>query len=110
MFGFFRKRKPTAEFLHAAAEAEPERPAEAAMIRSCRDLFGVPPRSPSNPKDRIVLSADLERAFVESGDELLQILRDQEILLARGQVFWGQLVQANKILFQPGNRLMCPAN
>ena len=110
MFGWFRKRKQTADFLRAAGESEPEREAEAEVIGRCRDLFGPPPRPFSSPADRIALSPELHESFVESGDGLLRILEDQDRLLANGRVFWGHLVQANQILFDPDNRFTCPAN
>lgn len=109
MFDWFRKRKQSADFLHAAGEAEPERQVDVSMLRSCRDLFGPAPRSPARA-DRIALSPGLEAAFVESNDKLLRILEDQDLLLASGQVFWGHLVQANQILFESDNRQTCPAN
>jgi hypothetical protein len=111
MFGFFRKRKQAADFLRAAGELEPERQIEVALLRACRDLFGPPPRPLSGLNaDRLALPPELEAAFVASKDGLLRILQDQDRLLARGQVFWGQLVQANQILFQPENRMTLPAN
>jgi hypothetical protein len=115
MFDFIRglfgrpREGNSADFLRAAGEAEQERPAEAAIINSCRDLFGPAPRS-ERPADRIELDPELEQSFVERGDELLRILQDQGRLLARGRVCWGQLVQANKILFDPDNQYTCPAN
>src|SRR4051812_19137981 len=109
MFGFFRKRKQAADFLRAAGESEPERQAEVAILHSCRDLFGPAPR-PLSAHDRITLEPELEQSFIESKDGLLRILQDQDRLLVNGQVFWGQLVQANKILFDPDNRITCPAN
>jgi len=119
MFGFFRKRQQAADFLRAAGEAEPERQIEVALLRGCRDLFGPPPRSLSAlVTDRVVLPPDLEEVFVASKDGLLRILKDQDRLLARGQVYWGHLVQANQILFHrrtsftvptPSSRGACPS-
>jgi hypothetical protein len=109
MFGFFRKRKQAADFLRAVGEAEPERQAEVSAIRSCRDLFGSAPRAVSG-SNRIVLDPDLEEALIQSNDGLLRILQDQDLLLTRGHICWGQLVQANRILFEPDNRSTCPAN
>src|SRR5207247_11253410 len=109
--GFFRKRKQAADFLRAVGESEPERQVEATILRACRDLFGPPPRPLSTlSADRLTLPPELEEAFVESKDGLLRILEDQDRLLPRGQVFWGHLVQANQVLFQPENRMTLPAN
>jgi hypothetical protein len=41
---------------------------------------------------------------------MLRILADQPALLGRGEVVWGQLVQANQVLFDPGNNYTAPAN
>jgi hypothetical protein len=109
LIGLSRKSDRAAGFLRAAAEAEPERENEVALIQSCRELFGPPPRA-CRQEDRISLLPELYQAFVESKDGLLRILEDQDRLLAQGQVFWGQLVQANQILFVPENRMTCPAN
>jgi hypothetical protein len=109
LFGRSQKSDLATNFLRAAGEAEPERQVEVSVIRACRELFGPPPRT-CDPRDRIALIPELEKAFVENNDELLRILKDQDLLLARGQVFWGQLVQANQILFKPENRMTCPAN
>jgi hypothetical protein len=111
MFGFFRKRNQAADFLRAAGEAEPERQVEVDILHACRGLFGPPPRSLSGSgDDRLALPPDLEEAFISSKDGLLKILEDQDRLLARGQVFWGHLVQANQILFDPENEMTLPAN
>jgi hypothetical protein len=109
LFGLARRTDQAADFLQAAGEAEAEREVEAAVIRSCRDSFGPPPRT-CRREDRIVLSPERQQAFVERNDGLLPVLEDQDRLLMHGQVFWGQLVQANKVLFDPKNRHTCPAN
>lgn len=109
LFGSSEKATQGADFLRAASEAEPERSTEVALIRSCRELFGQAPRT-CRPDDRLALDPDLERAFREDDDVLLGILRDQDVLLSRGRVVWGHLVQANQILFDPQNRFTCPAN
>src|SRR5947209_16369788 len=104
MFGFFRKRKQAADFLRAAGESEPERQIEVTLLRACRELFGPPPRSLS-AACRLALDPEFEEALVANKDGLLRILADQDCLISRGQVCWGQLVQANQILFQPDNRM-----
>ena len=109
MFGWFRKRKQSADFLRAAGESEPERRGDTTIIAACRDLFGSPPR-PLCVTDRISLDPERQQNFVERKDGLLRIFQDQDLLLTQGRVIWGQLVQANQILFQPTNRLTCPAN
>lgn len=113
LFGLARhdeqKDDRKAALLRAANEAEPERESEVALLRTCREMFGARPRT-VRPEDRISLSPELKQAFVETRDEMLRIVKDEDLLLARGQVFWGTLVQANKILFDPANRLTCPAD
>jgi hypothetical protein len=109
LFGGSPNSSQVADFLRAASDAEPEQKVEVSLIQSCRELFGAAPRA-CKPADRIALDPALHQAFVESNDGLLQILHDQDRLLARGHVVWGQLVQANQILFDPTNRMTCPAN
>jgi hypothetical protein len=109
MFDWFRKRQQKADFLRAAGESEPARQAEMEIIGTCRELFSSPPRPPS-VADRLVVSPVLNQALVQSNDGLLRIIQDQDIFLVRGKVVWGQLVQANQILFRPENRNTCPAN
>jgi hypothetical protein len=109
LFGSTPSISQVTEFRRAANNAEPEQEAEVSIIRACREHFGLAPRA-CNPADRIALDPALNQAFVESNDDLLQILHDQDLLLARGHVVWGQLVQANQILFEPTNRMTCPAN
>jgi hypothetical protein len=113
MFGFFRKRNQAAEFLRAAGEAEPERQAEVDVIGSCRAAFGAPPRKlPPVEADayRLALESQLHSALAKGKDKLLEILAVQDCLRDRGQVYWGQLVQANSILFDPNNRNTLPGN
>lgn len=109
LFGLAPAGDRKADFVRAASEAEPERPGEAALLHACREALGPPPRA-CRPEDRLALSPELEHALVSTGDGLVRILKDQDRLLERGQVCWGALVQANSILFDPANRLTCPAN
>lgn len=101
--------KAAAQFLRAAADAEPEREDEVRVIRACRDRFGPIPRS-CRPEDQISVSAELKKVFVECKDDLLTILKNQKVLLTGGEVVWGHLVQANQMLFDPNNLTTCPAN
>ena len=43
-------------------------------------------------------------------DPMNKIYTDMDILLKRGQVYWGVLVQANAILFQDDPYVDCPGN
>ncbi len=43
-------------------------------------------------------------------DPLNKIYTDMDILLKRGQVYWGVLVQANEILFRDAPYVDCPGN
>jgi hypothetical protein len=117
MFGFFRKRAtprtPAADLLRAAAEAEPERPDEVQLLRACRERFGAPPRQLAAADARacrLTLTPDVDQLFRRDRDPLLRILADQHVLRDRGQVYWGHLVQANQMLFDPQNPHTLPAN
>ncbi|WP_020470388.1 hypothetical protein [Zavarzinella formosa] len=108
MFGFFRRRDKGAESV-----ATPENEAESGLIGGCRELIGPTPRSLDGREAdacRLELSPDLAALLTQSKDQLLRIIADQKALRDRGQVVWGHLVQANKILFEPDNTLTLPAN
>lgn len=94
-------------------EAGPESQAEAELIQACRDRIGQSPRSLSASESaqfRLSLMPDLEAALRSTNDPMLRILDDNEALRNRGKVVWGQLVQANQILFDPRNNVTAPAN
>jgi hypothetical protein len=113
MFGLFRKRVQTADDLRAKEESQPDNQTELDIIQGCRALIGPSPRSLSTSDVkacRLSLTPLVEPIFVQSGDALLKVLREQDRLRDRGQVHWGCLVQANRILFDPQNPETLPAN
>jgi hypothetical protein len=113
MFGFLRRLLKTEPDRPAVTGTGPESGAQAALIRSCRDRFGLPPRALSVAEVeacRLNVAPELEAAFRASNDPMLRILADQQALLERGEVVWGRLVQANQILFDPSNPYTAPAN
>ena len=46
--------------------------------------------------------------WLQATDALSEILKQQSLLLMEGKIVWGALVQANKLLFAPGD-VDCPA-
>lgn len=83
------------------------------MIRNTRIRFGEAPRQ-FNPKEMAYLKP-LPPAWCRPGKDQMHIIyRDAELLLTRGQVVWGSLIQANSLLFAqgaddcPGAAVYCP--
>src|SRR5262245_39677660 len=113
MFGFFRRLLGAESNRSAVTETAPESEVQVNLIRACRARFGSPPRSLSAADTvacQLSLAPELEAMFRDSNDPLLRILADQQILLNRGEIVWGRLVQANQILFDPSNDNTAPAN
>jgi hypothetical protein len=113
MLGFFRRLFKAEPDRPAVFEGGPASEAQGALIRACRERFGLPPRALSAAEVescRLNVAPELEAAFRESNDPMLRILADQQALLDRGEVVWGRLVQANQILFDPSNSYTAPAN
>lgn len=113
MFDFLRRLFKGADDGWDMTQPTPELEAEAAVIRACRARFGVTPRSlgaADAEACRLSLTPEVHAMFTETCDPLLRIIADQEALRNRGQVVWGQLVQANQILFDPSNPHTLPAN
>jgi hypothetical protein len=78
------------------------------VLRACQSNFGEPPRSLSfGEKLRFLIWPP--RWCLFGSDPLIGIYWTQNKLRDRGRVVWGQLVQANSLLFQPGPN-NCPAN
>jgi hypothetical protein len=113
MLGFFRRLLGAGDEQPAVIETGPESEAEAGQIRSCRDLFGPPPRTLGAADAKafqLSLVPEMEAVFRQTNDPMLRILADQHALRDRGEVVWGRLVQANQILFDPSNHYTAPAN
>ncbi len=113
MLDFFRRLFRGTDEGPPAADSMPEVEADARAIRACRARIGEPPRSldeASAETFRLSLMPEVAALFKETRDPMLRILADQEALRERGQVVWGQLVQANQILFNPANPHTLPAN
>jgi hypothetical protein len=113
MLGFLRRILGGVDDTPVVLEAGPESALESQLIHACRAKLGPRPRtlSASEAADfRLRLMPDLEDVFRETHDPMLRILDDNESLRNRGEVVWGQLVQANQILFDPRNAITAPAN
>ena len=83
------------------------------LLQACRDNFGPAPRTMNAAQAdafRVRLRGGLEAMQREENDAMVRILEDQHLLRERGRVYWGHFIQANQVLFQPGNAHTCPAN
>ncbi len=70
------------------------------LIAEARDAIGPPPRRfgfLSRYRLRV-----RPPSWMPKTDELREVYRQQSLLLRRGDVVWGALVQANTLLFKPG--------
>ncbi len=78
------------------------------VLRDCRYHFGEPPRSLSfGQKSRFRIWPP--NWCIISLDPLLKIYFHQGRLRDGGRIVWGHIVQANRLLFEPGS-FDCPAN
>ncbi|WP_019632986.1 hypothetical protein [Actinomadura atramentaria] len=68
------------------------------IIESCRASFGPPPR----PVDRALRVRAPLWLRARPADELWDVLRGHDALLATGTVVWGSVVQAHRALLRPG--------
>jgi hypothetical protein len=83
------------------------------LLQRCRESLGPAPRTLRRGEQqefRLRPSFLTRLIFLVTGDKLRTVLRDQHLLRDRGRVVWGFLVQANQVLFDPGNRQVLPAN
>jgi hypothetical protein len=71
------------------------------MIRNTRIRFGEAPRQ-FDAKEMAYLKPATPAWCRAGKDELHVIYRDAELLLTRGHIVWGSLIQANNLLFSPG--------
>jgi hypothetical protein len=107
MLEFFRRQFGRQGMGAGAVDGEPENPGEVALIQGCRARFGPPPRTLS-PFDaaccQIRLTPEVDASFRKVSHPLLRVLTDQAALRDRGQIVWGQLIQANRLLFDSANQ------
>lgn len=76
----------------------------------CQDHLNV---MRANYRDNIITSKSLPKPLwlrLHKNDGLNVIYRDKDIVLSRGQVYYGAIVQANSMLFDKGNKMDLPAN
>ncbi len=113
MFGFLRRYLMSESVSPETSGDTPENEAESRVIQACRDRFGPPPRSLEGldaETCQLNLTPEVDSVFTKSKDPMLRILTDQARLRNYGQVVWGQLVQANQLLFDPSNKHTLAAN
>jgi hypothetical protein len=78
----------------------PSQPDQARVLQETRALHAERVRQMS-PEAITALLGPKPPWLVES-DAYMQVFVQQELLLTQGQVIWGALVQANRLLFSPG--------
>ncbi|MCP4695128.1 MAG: hypothetical protein GY859_44280, partial [Desulfobacterales bacterium] len=80
----------------------------AALLQKTRARFGYAPRSFSLGQ-RLYNHIRIPSAMRDVADGAYKfIYRDQNLLMNRGRVVWGHIIQANELLFKPGPH-DCPA-
>ncbi len=108
--------KPPQEAIDAAVnQAEPveltipENQAASDLLAECRAFYRTPLLDSDRPACKLSLSKELHDLYERSNQAPLKILKDQELLHERGKVYWGYLVEANKLLFKNSNEYTLPA-
>lgn len=81
-------------------EPTPADPRLEALITKLRESFGQRQQRMTERSLAALLRA--APAWMNNSDGLMEIFRQQRLLLAEGEIVWGALVQANTLLFQPG--------
>ncbi len=71
-------------------------------LEACRSNFGAAPRRFGFFQKRALKTPPPQWMNEEPGDPLWQHYRERELLLREGVVVWGHLIQANRLLFEPG--------
>jgi hypothetical protein len=108
--------KPSQETIDAAVnETEPaeltlpHNQAASDLLNECRAFYRTPLLESDRPACKLTLSKELHDLYKRGNEALLKILREQDLLHERGQIYWGYLVEANNLLFQPTNDHTLPA-
>lgn len=96
---------PAASSAHYVAPTEPM-PAMQRAIDMLRSGFASVQKRLAGPRLAALCAAP--PSWMKDSDGLMEVLRQQSLLLAQGQIVWGGLIQANKLLFTPGQD-DCPA-
>lgn len=81
------------------------------MLNECRNAFGDTPRSFSfweRWKYLRITKPDWLKNANPTSDQLVELLNNQTEIFFNGCLVWGQIVQANSLLFEPGKH-NCPA-
>lgn len=84
----------------SAPAADADDPALAAQLRTARDALGHW-RQIATRTDYRLLHAPAPD-WLKVMDPLAEVIEQQQLLLSEGQVVWAALIQADKLLFQPG--------
>lgn len=108
--------KPSQEAIDAAVSqpepAEltiPENQAASDLLAECRAFYRTPLLDSDRPACKLSLSKELHELYERSNEAPLKIIKDQDLLHERGRVYWGYLVDANRLLFNQSNEHTLPA-
>jgi hypothetical protein len=108
--------KPSQETIDAAVnEAEPveltipQNQTASDLLAECRAFYRTPLIDSDRPACKLTISNELHDFYERSNEALLKILREQDLLHERGQVYWGHLIEANNLLFNSSNEYTLPA-
>jgi len=81
----------------------------AEIIDECRRLFRTPLLEADRAACRVALTKELKEFYERRDEVLLKILKEQNLLMDGGEIFWAHVVEANKLLFNPTNEHTLPA-
>ncbi|MDZ4836410.1 MAG: hypothetical protein SGJ27_21760 [Candidatus Melainabacteria bacterium] len=108
--------KPAQEMIDVAVNHEepveltiPENQAASDLLAECRKFYRTPMLDSERPACKLSLSKELHDLYERSNDAPLRILKEQDNLLERGQIYWGYLVEANRLLLDRANEHTLPA-
>lgn len=79
------------------------------LIAECRGNYRVPLLESDRNVSRLSLTTEFLDLLRRRDDVLLSILKEQNTLHESGEVFWCQLIEANKLLFNANNEHTLPA-
>lgn len=71
-------------------------------LEGCRANFGTAPRRFGWLQKRFLRQSAPSWMQKQPEDRLWQLFQDRDLLLQNGTVVWGHLIQANRLLFEPG--------
>ena len=79
------------------------------LMQEARAKFGDPPRKFTNDQARAIRTAPPEFMHADPGDPLWLPFRQRQAIFTHGELVWGQIVQANSILYDEADPHDAPA-